>query len=89
MRARRNNGETFWAEVSLKSSEIGGDLRIITVVRDFTERRKNEEVIRQSEVRFRSIIQYLTDVIWILDRDLNIMYESPSAGRYWDMIRVT
>ncbi len=79
MLARRKNGENFWAEVSLKSSEIGGDLRIITVVRDFSERRKNEEVIRQSEERFRSIIQYLTDVIWILDRNLNIIYESPSS----------
>jgi PAS domain S-box-containing protein len=79
MLARRKNGENFWAEVSLKSSEIGGDLRIITVVRDFSERRKNEEVIRQSEERFRSIIQYLTDVIWILDANLTIMYESPSS----------
>jgi PAS domain S-box-containing protein len=79
MRARRKNGQNFWAEVSLKSSEIGGDLKIITVVRDFSERRKNEEVIRQSEERFRSIIQYLTDVIWILDRDLKITYESPSS----------
>jgi PAS domain S-box-containing protein len=75
----RKNGENFWAEVSLKSSEISGDQRIITVVRDFSERRKNEEVIRQSEERFRSIIQYLTDVIWILDSNLNIMYESPSS----------
>ncbi len=79
MLARRKNGQNFWAEVSLKSSEIGGDLRIITVVRDFSERKKNEEVIRQSEERFRSIIQYLTDVIWILDKDLNITYESPSS----------
>jgi PAS domain S-box-containing protein len=77
--ALRKNGENFWAEVSLKSSEIGGDLRIITVVRDISERRKNEEVIRQSEERFRSIIQYLTDIIWIVDRDLNIIYESPSS----------
>ncbi len=79
MQARNKNGQNFWAEVSLKSSEIGGDLRIISVVRDFSERRKNEEVIRQSEERFRSIIQYLTDVIWILDKDLNITYESPSS----------
>lgn len=79
MLAHRKNGDNFWAEVSLKSSEIGGDLKIITVVRDFSERRKNEEVIRQSEERFRSIIQYLTDIIWILDSDLKIMYESPSS----------
>jgi PAS domain S-box-containing protein len=79
LQAHRKNGEAFWSEVSLKSSEIGGDLRIITVVRDFTERKSNEEAIRQSEERFRSIVQYLTDVILILDADLKIMYESPST----------
>jgi PAS domain S-box-containing protein len=75
----RKNGESFWAEVSLKSSEIGGNLKMITVLRDVSERKNNEEVIRQSEERFRSIIQYLTDVIFILDRDLVITYESPSG----------
>jgi PAS domain S-box-containing protein len=79
--AHRKNGESFWAEVSQKSSEIGGDLKVITVLRDVSERKKNEELIRQSEERFRSIIQYLTDIILILDRNLVITYESPSAAQ--------
>ncbi len=79
--ATRKNGEKFWAEISLKCSEISGDLRIINVIRDFSDRRKNEEVIRQSEERFRSIIQYLTDGILILDENLTIKYESPSIGQ--------
>ena len=34
----------------------------------------------KSEERFRSILQHLTDIIWISDKDLKISYESPSAS---------
>jgi PAS domain S-box-containing protein len=78
--AVRRDGNTFWAEVSLKSSEIGGDLRVITIIRDISERKKNEETIRQREERFRSIIQFLTDIIWIVDEKMHIIYESPSSA---------
>jgi PAS domain S-box-containing protein len=77
--ARRKNRENFWTEVSLKSTEIGGDMRIIAVVRDISERKKSQELLQQSEVRFRSIIQYLTDIIWIIDKNTTILYESPSS----------
>jgi PAS domain S-box-containing protein len=79
--ACRKNGESFWAEVSLKSSEIGGDLKVITVLRDVSERKKNEEAIRQSEERFRSIIQYLTDILFIIDANMKITYESPASAQ--------
>jgi len=77
--ARRKNGELFWAEISLKSTEIGGEKRVLAVTRDISETKKNQELLKQSEERFRSIIQYLTDVIWILDEKLNIVFESPSS----------
>ncbi len=79
--ARRKNGELFWSEVSLKNTEIGGDLRIIAVVRDISERKISQEIIMQSEERFRSIIQFLTDIIMIIDEDINITYESPSCSQ--------
>lgn len=77
--AVRKNGEKFWTEVSLKRTEIGGDMRIIAVIRDISERKKSQELIIQSEERFRSIIQYLTDIIWIIDSNVCITYESPSS----------
>jgi PAS domain S-box-containing protein len=77
--AKRKNGKNFWAEVSLKYSEIGGDMRVLAVVRDISERKKSEELMRQSEERFRSIIQYLTDIIWIIDSKNRIIFESPSS----------
>lgn len=78
--AKRTNGNTFWAEVSLKHTEIAGDLRIIAALRDITERKISQEIIMQSEERFRSIVQFLTDIIMIIDEKVNIQYESPSCS---------
>jgi PAS domain S-box-containing protein len=65
----------------LKNTEIGGDLRIVGVLRDISERKRSQEIIMQSEERFRSIIQFLTDIIWIIDEKNNITYESPSSSQ--------
>ncbi|MBN1143882.1 MAG: PAS domain S-box protein [Bacteroidales bacterium] len=79
--AKKRNGELFWAEVSLKNTEIGGDMRIVSVLRDISERKRSQELIVQSEERFRSIIQFLTDIIWIMDENAVITYESPSCSK--------
>jgi PAS domain S-box-containing protein len=39
-RAKRKNGELFWVEVTLKSSVIGGQGRVLAVVRDVSERKR-------------------------------------------------
>jgi len=77
--ARRKNGDYFWTEISLKNTEIAGDLRIVAVLRDISERKLSQEIIMQSEERFRSIVQFLTDIIMIVDEKVNITYESPSC----------
>jgi PAS domain S-box-containing protein len=45
--AKKKTGESFWVEVSLKSSEIGGEGQILAVVRDMTERKRAEEEIHK------------------------------------------
>jgi PAS domain S-box-containing protein len=65
----------------MKNTEIGGDMRIVAVVRDISERKRSQEIIIQSEERFRSIIQFLTDIIWIVDEHVQITYESPSSSQ--------
>ena len=48
---------------------------------NITERKKAEDALIQSEVRFRSLIQNASDMILILDREGKIIYESPSIEK--------
>ena len=56
-RSRRSDGTCFWSEVSLRSSTIGGKMRVLAAVRDITERKCDEEALRRSEERFMTIFQ--------------------------------
>ncbi len=51
--SRKKNGDLFWTEVSLRASQIGGKKRILTVVRDISEKRKVDEALRENEQRLR------------------------------------
>ena len=46
-RCRKKSGEHFWAEVSLRSSQIGGCSRILATLRNITGRKAAEAQLRQ------------------------------------------
>ncbi|HYN77657.1 MAG TPA: PAS domain S-box protein [Lamprocystis sp. (in: g-proteobacteria)] len=52
--ARRKDGSLFWVEVSLRAGHIGGQPRLLAVVRDIDERRRSEERLRQAAQVFDS-----------------------------------
>lgn len=56
-RSRRKNQECFWSEVTLQATAIGGEGRVLAVVRDITTRKQTEEALRR-ECQFNaSLIQ--------------------------------
>jgi PAS domain S-box-containing protein len=58
---------------------IKGEPYAISTGVDITERILAEQKLTESEERFRSILQNLSDSIWIVDTNTVILYESPSA----------
>ena len=48
-RAQRKNGDLFWAEVTLKNTVIGGESRILAVIRDISDRKEIEDELIQSQ----------------------------------------
>lgn len=45
-KSRKKSGEFFWSEVALKSSVVGGEGRVVAIVRDVTERKLAVEALR-------------------------------------------
>ncbi len=77
------NGSTIWTEVqaSFTRDESGRATGIMLVSRNITERKKMEEILRESEKRYRMIVENMHDTIWTMDMNLNYTYQSPSEIR--------
>lgn len=79
----RKDGSEFWNEFSLVpvADSQGWYTHWIAVQRDTTGRKRTEQALRQSEERFRSLIEQALDIIMILDPDGTIGYVSPSVEK--------
>lgn len=79
----RKDGSEFWVEFSVVpvANNQGTYTHWISIRRDVSERKRAEQVLRQSELRFRSLIENALDMIAILDPEGTIRYTSPSVEK--------
>lgn len=77
------DSRVLWTEQQITPIfDAQGDMVAVEGIgRDITERREAEEALRQSEERFRSLVQNALDVIAILEADGTIRYISPAITR--------
>jgi PAS domain S-box-containing protein len=54
--AKKRNGEEFWVEVSLKSTNIRGEGKILAVARDITERKRAEQILKQHSEKLEEMV---------------------------------
>ena len=79
----RKDGSEFWVEFSIVpvGDKNGLYTHWISVQRDITERKQTEVALRQSEERFRRVVENALDIVTILDIEGIIHYESPSVEK--------
>src|ERR671914_1828347 len=70
----RKDGSEFPIEMSLGETHEDGERLFTGVIRDVTERKQTEE-------RFRSLVEHTSDIITILEPDGTIRYVSPAVER--------
>src|ERR687898_722752 len=84
--AAREDEKEITIEIALSpislslNMEIRGRL-VLAVIRDVTERKGVEKAIKESEERFRSLVQNTSDIITILEADGTVRYISPAVER--------
>jgi PAS domain S-box-containing protein len=80
-RLLRKDGSTFPAESSGHLVNYEGKRTWISHIRDITERKQAEGALRESEEKFRSLVEYALDGIMILDLEGTILFVNHAAAR--------
>ncbi len=73
---RNKSGELFWGEVVLKNTKIGGQDRVIVVIRDITERKKAEKDLVESEEKYRLLFENANEGILVI-QDSKFKFYNP------------
>ncbi len=77
----RNDGSTFPLELSVGEATEGGQPIFVGVLRDITERKEAEQVIRDSEARHRAVVETAVDGIIIIDAAGIVRAYNPACER--------
>lgn len=71
--AIRKDGTKFYVEILAREFDYKGKKARMTAVRDITNRKKTEEALKESEDKFRSIFEAVTDGILYVDKTIKIL----------------
>lgn len=81
LEARRKDGSTFPAEISLSPLEMDDRMLVTAAIRDITERRRVEQVVQDRQARIESLLNHAMDAVVLTDLDGRVVEWNPAAER--------
>jgi PAS domain S-box-containing protein len=79
MRARAKGGRVLDLLISVNLVELGAEPHLFCFLTNVTERKRAEEALRESEEKFRSIVETTMDWIWSIDAQGRLLYANPAV----------
>ncbi len=79
IRFKRKDGSVLFADVSPDVVLLDGRRHILVVLKDVTERKRAEELLAESERKYRSLVENIPDVTWTTDRQGRTLFISPNV----------
>ncbi|RMG12840.1 MAG: PAS domain-containing sensor histidine kinase, partial [Cyanobacteria bacterium J055] len=80
---RHQDGRMFPVEANLIRLQFGQRLECCAFVRDISERTAAEQAMRESEAKFRSMVENANDIIYLLTPEGLFSYVAPNCARFW------
>jgi PAS domain S-box-containing protein len=78
-RQRTRQGEIRNVHVTAQNTDILGKPVYHCIWRDITAHKRAEEALRESKALYRLLAEHMTDIVWMMNLDLNVTWLSPSA----------
>jgi len=78
---RRKDGSTFPMGLSVGEAVQGGDSIFVGIMRDLTEQKRAEQVIRESEARLKAVVETAVDGVILIDAQDRIRMFNPACER--------
>jgi PAS domain S-box-containing protein len=84
--AEDRQGRRIWVEINLSLVPLGGQDRLLAVVRDISERKQVEDIrrgmeesLRQSEAKYRTLVEQMPAITYVisLGEKVEVLYISP------------
>jgi PAS domain S-box-containing protein len=81
LRVKKRDGSPFWASVTARAVRNDqGEIKYFEgIIEDITERKRAEQALRESEEKYRSLVETTSDWIWETDKKGTYTYSSPTV----------
>ena len=79
VKLQRKDGSTFDGEVLAREIMLVDEPGVQVWVRDITERKRIEELLKESEVKYRSIVETTAEWIWEMDLNGRHTFSNPAV----------